>query len=345
MKRGKLLSLLPPVFLLILFLRYPAELMAGAREGLRLSAERIVPALFPVGVLAVCLMKMGYDPGASGAAAKLTSAFFGLPGCCALPILLGLLGGYPLGAQLCALQYREGRIDRCDAIRLSAVCNNAGPAFLIGVLGTALGDPKLGVFLYLIQLASVLLVGLLLRRDGDRTEGSHSSQTGCAGGGFFALLPSSVGEAAAGMLRLTGSIVFFRAAIAGIQALFPLFGLPLPLRAALSGFLELAGGSSLLCALPSPFAFLLASGLSAWGGLCVHLQAAAFLRSEGLPMKRYLLGKLLTSLISALMAIFLLTWNGQLASYWIFPSAFGLLLLIFFSFFEKRRWKMTGAVI
>lgn len=48
--------------------------------------------------------------------------------------------------------------------------------------------------------------------------------------------------------------------------------------------------------------FLLAAGLSGWGGLSVMAQTAAALEGSGLPLAPCLIGKFLQGLLSALLA-------------------------------------------
>ena len=52
-----------------------------------------------------------------------------------LPDLLGVTGGYPLGADAVARLRRSGALTREQAERALAFCNNSGPAFLVGAAG------------------------------------------------------------------------------------------------------------------------------------------------------------------------------------------------------------------
>lgn len=345
MKRFNRMRFLAPLSGVILFLCFPADAAAGVRDGLRLVGTRLIPALFPIQVLAGCLVRM--MPGAEADRSKAHDArrLWGLPGRCVLPILLGLLGGYPLGAQLIAALCRKRVLTRAEAVRLSAVCNNAGPAFLIGVIGGILRDPLRGAALYLIHLISLLLVGLILRPMPDRAPSRASLGRTPETLGFIQVLPEAIGDSALSMLRLAGSVAFFRAVWFGLKAVLPLSALPPGLRAGLSGFLELAGGSELLRELPVSAAFPLSAFLSGWGGLCVHLQAALFFRAEGLPMRRYLRGKLLHGFISGILALLLSVLRGTQASMCSLLPFLYIFFGIFFAFFVKRRWKKTNSVL
>ncbi len=88
---------------------------------------------------------------------------YGLPGEAAGPLVLGLTGGYPIGAQAARELYDAGTLSREESERLLGFCNNTGPAFLIGVCGAGLcGSVRTGVLLYGIHIAAALLTGLAM---------------------------------------------------------------------------------------------------------------------------------------------------------------------------------------
>ena len=300
MRRVSDLRLLLPLGGLVLLLLLPARAAAGAVAGLKLASGVLIPSLFPVGVLAGCLLRMEPENAAERLAGRAVRAVFGVSGAGAVPLILGLLGGYPLGARLVCTLYRDGRLSEAEARRLSGLCNNAGPAFLLGVVGTVLGELRLGAALAGIQLLSVILTGLLLRAPGP-AERSAPRRTDAAPGFGDALL-RSVRETALSMVVLTGTVVFFQAGLACLEALLPLASLPPLPRALLAGSLELSGGVSALLGLPAETAFPAAALLVGWGGCCVHLQAAEALRSAGLPIGPYLRCKLLQGAICLLLS-------------------------------------------
>ena len=115
--------------ILILILDSKTALQGGI-AGIEVCLMQVIPALLPFFVLTMLL----------------SSAFTGanipmlrpLGRLCRMPrgseslLLLGLLGGYPAGAQSVAEAYRSGQLQRQDAQRLLSFCSNAGPSFLFG---------------------------------------------------------------------------------------------------------------------------------------------------------------------------------------------------------------------
>ena len=337
------LRLLLPLAGIGLFLLFPARAAAGAAAGLRLAGEVLIPSLFPIGVLSGCLLRMGPEATAERLAGRAVRRLFGLPGTGALPLILGLLGGFPLGARLVASLYREGRLSRAEALRLSALCNNAGPAFLLGVAGSALGDLRLGAALMVVQLVSVLLTGLLLREPGSAARRAPAQPAEKPG--FGDALLRSIGDTAGAMLTLTGTVTFFCAAQACLEGALPTDRRPPLVRAAASGLLEVSGGIAALRGLAPESTFPLAAGLIGWGGCCVHLQAAEALRAAGLPVGPYLRGKLLQAAICLLLAVLASAAVRVFAS---LASVFGVdlpLIQSFFAIFKKSRWNSSASVL
>ncbi|MCR5552768.1 MAG: nucleoside recognition domain-containing protein, partial [Oscillospiraceae bacterium] len=129
----------------VLILRSKA-VQAGVRSGLAICGRVLIPALFPFSVLSGLLLRSG---GASALGAKADGWMrrrFHLPGQAAAPLLTGLMGGYPLGAQSLAALYKAGGLTKSEAVALSAFCNQPGPAFLVGAVGASVfGEPRLGL--------------------------------------------------------------------------------------------------------------------------------------------------------------------------------------------------------
>ena len=328
---------------IVLFLCFPGPVRAGVQSGLSLSVGVLVPALFPVSVLAGCLIQTRGTEPAGPRAERWMNRLFGLPGSAALPLLLGILGGFPLGAQLSASACDAGLLNRKQAARLAGLSCNAGPAFLLGAAGSLLGSPALGAALLLIQLLSCLLAGILLSAPSLPSEkGSGKSAPPRSLG---AVLPQCLESGTLAMVRLTGTVCFFQAAYSCLNAVLPLRALPPFWQAGISGALELTGGLNLLRETDPRVCLPLAALLIGWGGLCVYLQAAESLSRAGISTAPYLRQKGLQAGISALLA---LTLTG------VFPDSFpapalvagaALCVLLFFAIRKKRIWKSKASVL
>ncbi len=273
------------------------EVRAAVLEGLALCVRSVIPALFPFLAVSSLLLSLGFGEWLSAPLAGLMS-LYGIGGAGASALVLGLVGGYPVGARAAASLVREGLLSRDEGTRLLTFCNNANPAFVMNVLGLGVfGSFRTGLWLWLIHLAAALAAGLALGRPKKGTP--RRDRIPAAAPGLRAVrLPSAlvtaVRSAAEAMLGVCAFVVFF-------------YVLALPLRrigglggTVCAGALELFSAAPLL---PNDrTGFVLAAALAGWGGLSVHCQTMAVLGDEGLPAFPCVKGKALQAALSAAFA-------------------------------------------
>ena len=265
----------------------------AVRAGLALCAGTVVPSLFPFFAAISLLLQLGAAEALGRLCAPIMRPLFRMRGVCALPLLAGLLGGYPSGAKTAASLYAQGRITRQEAELLLGFCDNCGPAFLLGCVGAGvLGNPDAGLWLYAVHILSAILAGILLcRLSGDRGPVLLGSALPAAPVSFPQALTSSVTGALASTLNVCAFVVFFQV----LSALPPAPPPPLVL-----GILEMVGGVASLT--PGPGGFAAAAAIVGWGGLSVHCQAMSLAAPEGLSFRWHWAGKALQAVLSALLA-------------------------------------------
>lgn len=284
---------------LIWFLADAGRVRLETAKALTLCAGTVLPALFPFMAVTGLLTRLGFGQWLSPLFAGWMTPLFRLPGCAASALLMGLLGGYPIGVRTAVALYTDGSLTRSEAERLLTFCNNSNPVFLISVLGVGVfGSVRAGVWLWLIHVCAALLTGLLFRgRHGER----RVPPPVCFRAPSLAgAVTAAVGEATSGMLSVCAFVTFFYVLSA------PLRQLPGPLAALAVGLTELFSLTPLLtCDAPG---FVLAAGCAGWGGLSVLCQTAAVLEGTDLPLRPCLLGKLTQGLLSAALAVPLAHW-------------------------------------
>lgn len=274
---------------MVLLLWRSAVAAEAVRRGLTLCARSVIPALFPYFVVSGLFISLGFADGVGRRLEPLTRRLFGVGGAGASAFFLGLLGGYPVGGRTVGQLYRAGRLSKDEAERLLAFCNNAGPSFILGVVGVGcFGSLRTGIYLYLVHAFSAVLVGILFRK---KAPASGQKVRYSAAFEPIAAFVRAVGEAAEGMVRLCGFVVFFLVILALIT---DLTGLNHPV---LLGLVELTTGVTTLEGRPGDLVW--AAALLGWGGLSVHGQTAAVLSNTGLGLGRYFLGKILQAIFSA----------------------------------------------
>lgn len=261
--------------------------LTGARTGVLLCFQTVIPALFPFLVLSNVLMGMScgflrplgrlcHMP--KGAQALLVPAF---------------LGGYPVGAQSVAAAWRAGTLQKEEAEEMLAFCNNAGPSFLFGLVASMFPKPWMIWALWGIHVVSAILAAQLMPSDRGRAVSLSSQQGG--------KLPDVLPHAVRVMGIICGWVVLFRVVIAFLQR-WVFFMLPLEAQVWLTGLLELTNGCCELPLLSSvELRFTLCSGMLAAGGLCVSMQTASV--TTGLSLRQYYKGKGLQTVFSLLLSL------------------------------------------
>ena len=285
---------------LVWFLADAGQVRQDVSAALALCARSVIPALFPFLVVSTLLLRLGFGELAAPWLAGLMEPLFRVDGVGSSALLLGLVGGYPIGPRTTAELYRQGALRRDEAERLLAFSNNSNPVFLISVLGLGVfGSVRVGIWLWLIHLLSALLTGLCFRqyqigpagpRNMARSSPFHTVS-------FSSALVESVRSACSGMLSVCAFVLFFYVLAR------PLSALSFPLGPALVGATELFSLTSLLTA--DRFGFVLAAAASGWGGISVLCQTAAVLEGSGLSPRPCVLGKAVQGLVSLGLALLL----------------------------------------
>lgn len=275
--------------MLVLILDGKAALL-GAQAGVELCLNTVIPSLFPFFVLSVLLTQSIL--GQTMALLRPIGALCRIPRGAESLLLVGLVGGYPVGAQNVSRACSTGCLSPSDGSRMIVFCNNAGPAFLFGILSPLFSNRLIPWLLWGIHILSALTVGVLL--PGSRSSVSVKRNTGRI------TLPGAVEKAVKSMALVCGWIVLFRMLLSVLER-WLLWSVPQPVRIAVAGILELSNGCILLSRLSSEgMRFLFAAVFLSFGGVCVTMQTISI--AGGLSMRLYYPGKLLQALISFLLA-------------------------------------------
>ena len=291
----------------------PDQAISGAKDGLALCYNVIVPSLFPFFVLSSLVVDLGLAAYLGRAMEGIMRPLFRVSGSCSAAVALGFIGGYPVGARTALQLYQQGLCTRAEAERLLAFCNNSGPAFILGVVGAGIfGDSRVGLLLYLTHALASVLVGLLFRFYGGRDAGKASAarpkpiQTVTVPAAFTGAVTRSFQST----LNICAFVVFFAVVLQLLSACGVFTALARVLALAgfepewakrlIAGLLELSSGvSSLRGGAQLTGRISMAAFMLGWAGLSVHCQVLAFLVDSGLSAKTYLVGKLCHGFIAA----------------------------------------------
>jgi len=295
-QRLKLLALLAAA---IIYMAESAAVQRSVRQALELCAFTVIPALLPFLVISSLLISCGFGEWAGRWLAPGMETLFGLPGCAGSAVVLGLTGGYPVGATAAAELYRKGLLTKEEASRLLAFCNNSNPVFLVTVLGRGIfGSARIGIYLWLIHVASALFAGLLLCRRGEkrRRVSLHSEVRAVS---FCGAAVEAVRGSAWNCVGICGFVTVFYVLSRPFAALGGGVG------ALLTGLTELFSLTPLLGR--DKGSFVIAAACAGFGGVSVLCQTASVLEGSGLSVRWCVTGKMVQGLLSALFTF--ITWQ------------------------------------
>ena len=286
--------------LIIAFILWQAEaVMEYTRDALYMCYEFIIPSLFPFFVCSGLLIYSGFATVVANWAQGIMRPVFNVAPSGAAAFVLGIISGFPSGAVCAKDLYKSGNLSKSEAERLLAFCNNSGPLFIIGSLGVSIyAKPIYGVLIYSIHIISSIIVGMVFSRYGKDKHNSpptHINQRELTLPQSFA---TSLNESAKSILTVCFSIIFFSAIS---RAMLDLIPMSQTLNAVIYGICEFSTGALKIAALDIDvfYKLILSSLVVGFSGLCVHIQVMAVTAEAGLSLKPYILGKVLHSIIAA----------------------------------------------
>lgn len=297
--------------------------LSGAAEGIVLCTQTVIPSLFPF--LFLSILMTGFLRTQTITPLKWLCRMLRIPTGAESLLVIGLLGGYPVGAQCVAEAVCDGSISRENGRRMLAFCSNAGPAFLFGIGSSLFPSRWMCWAIWSIHIASALIVGLL-------TPGGTDTAAQCtrtADRNISQSLKSAVGV----MAVICGWVVLFRIVITFCKGWF-LWYLPQWAQCLASGILELTNGCCGLIQITDiRIRFVLFAGLVSFGGLCVAMQTYSV--TAKLDASLYLPGKICQSIISLMLASAVISRVMALTITSVLIIC--LTLLIFFKRYHQKR--------
>lgn len=322
------------IFFLLVMIFDSKTALSGAVEGVQLCVATVIPTLFPF--IFVCNVLTATLSAQALPFPRRLCKIFGIPNGAQGLVLMGFLGGYPVGAQCIGQARQSGTLNRTDAEHLLSFCNNAGPAFLFGLGMTVLGSVRLCALVWLIHIVSALIVGCVHAKGEMRAMRAPVTNEV----DFSAAMIGAVRA----MALVCGWIVLFRTGLAFCELWF-LWLLPRNLRLLLTGMAELTNGCCALTQIDSlGLRMRLFCGMIGFGGVCVGLQTKSVLRANGLHGSAYFPGKAAQAAISYLLSLpvqFFLPASERDLPSMLFPSI-AVATVVGYVICQRKARKKTG---
>lgn len=270
---------------------YPEQTAQGIRNGLVLLAENVIPSLFPFMVLSTYISSSSFVELLAKLFEKPSQKIFKTNGNAIIAVILGLIGGYPIGAKTAYEFYLSKRLTDNEVQRLFYWCVNPSPAFVITAVGTfMLSNYKSGVILYLSTVLSALFIGFGTRFFSNNETPSYKAPNKISRKNIF-LNSVSVGSDA--MLSICGWVLTFSA----IAVLADIFAPDEYTALFIKSILEVTTGCKYATTYSLPLPLI--SAILGFGGFAVIFQIGTYMEKCHISIKTFLCIRVLNSALSA----------------------------------------------
>lgn len=277
-------------FLITAILINPEVSVEGIKSGISLLLNTIIPSLFPFMVISSYIASSNSFAFLAGVFKKITAFLFRANPDGFIPFLLGLLGGYPIGAKTTADLYKANRLTQNEAERLMYFTVNSGPAFTVTAVGIGmLNNYRAGLILYASNILTSLSIGFLCRFLNNKEVLQKRNITLTTKENAFI---KSVSSGADAIINISAWVLIFSCVSSivsnmGINENFSLF---------FNCITEVTNG----CKISSKTQNLpVISAILGFGGFSVICQVAPYLKECNVKMKNFVASRLLNSALSA----------------------------------------------
>lgn len=273
------------LIILILLLIFHQEVIAGAKNGLLLWYQILIPSLLPFILVTNALSETGaYQALIKRFSNKINTLVYEF-----IAIILGNLCGYPIGGKILSDFVENGYLNEKRGNQLLSVASQSSPMFLLGYVYSTILEKSipLPVFLLSVYIPVLLLYCLKISTIPQKKR-------------FFqpCLLPSPV--------ELSDTFLHAVSIMVSIGIYVMIFSILLTIalprctylfQKAIFAFLEITTGLKLLKEMTFPpyIQIPLIGALSSYGGLCSAFQIRSVLTYKNASIKKYLLDKSILS--------------------------------------------------
>lgn len=296
----KSLTGLAMLWLVAVLIIFPKECINSGLDGVFLCLDTVIPSLFPFFVCSKIITGLGMLRPLEKILSPVMRPLFGVSGKGSLPFVMGILSGYPVGASCVADLYARGECGKEECEKLLAFCNNSGPLFILGAVGTGmLNSPVLGRYLYLIHIISAIITGLIFKFYKTKTKGMAELPP-TPQKDYIKVIVDAFESATENMLSVCGFVVFFCVFGGALRKM--------GISPIVHGLFEISGGvreiSNMGVGLTMRIPWI--SAVIAFSGVSVILQVLNIVKDAKLSPKFYLLGKGIQGIIAFALTYFTL---------------------------------------
>lgn len=310
----KFLTTFTTISFLLLLLTFPSISLNGAKNGLMLWFQTVLPTLLPFMIVSNLMVQLQVTDCLTSFFYPVAGRFLGLSKPACYPFIIGMLSGYPVGAKACADLVKDYQITKEEGQFLLCFCNNASPMFIISFIASqCLSHSISGPLLLAIVYGSGLLSGLVYRLLEGRPIQRSSCQLPLATSDIpnesrispFTILDNTILNAFVILVKIGGYIILFSILA---EIILHLTSIPALSRYFTIGFLEITTGAAAIGS--SSFSMtqkiVLTTALTSFGGLSSHAQTLSVIMNSELSIKKYFLYKCMNASIAGTITLLLI---------------------------------------
>lgn len=288
---SKFLSYFIAVIFILFIIIFPDTSIEGVSRGLIISSNVIIPSLFPFMVCVLMLIKNDFCI-KNRFVNKIIFIIFGHNFDMFFTFLLSMLGGYPVGARLINELYKQNVIDNKTADIMLMYCVNAGPAFIVSVVGIGVfGSQIVGAILLLSHITASFIIALLCSKK-LKTQNVKCKNTIKNVKTFSENFIQSVADASASILQICSFVILF----SSINAYLDLFFGDMPIIKYISFFTEIT------TAVTKTKNIFFISFLLGFSGISIWCQIFAMSAGRKVNLLKFCFGRIFHGLLSGLIA-------------------------------------------
>lgn len=287
--------------LAFMLLRFPFYSAEGARKGISICLESLIPSLYPFMIISDIFVLSSLAEMKLPFFERLCRFLFRLPASAMPVIFFSFIGGLPVGAKMSAQLYERGLITERQCARMLCFCVNPGPAFVISAVGSAmLGSEKTGLVIYISLVISSLIIGILSRffaspEEPYTPEEKHRNGISEAGN----LIEKAVLRSSKAILAVCSWVVAFSC----VGELVSILAVSEGAKDFILCIIEMTRGCLVAAeGYPAP----IIAAVIGFSGICGHLQLAGALRVCSFRYKYFLIARIVNGGLAAVICGFLL---------------------------------------
>ena len=292
-KYQELLAVLIILFLYLGIFINPSLIIESGITSINIFKTKLFPSIFPFFVLASLLLELGIATKISNKLNPIIKRLFHVEGNSSFIILVSLMSGFPSGSKYIKESLKTKSISKDTANYLLTFTHFANPLFVLGTCGIILNSISLAYKIFIIQIISNLILGIILRPK----KLIYSKINTMQSKSFLEALPKAINDAIKVLLFMLGSITFFMFTsklLTTTLSLNPLF------KVIITGILDMTSGISLVNTIntTSYIKGLLVLTFITFGSFSVHLQVLNNIKEEDIEYKYFFIGRIIETAIS-----------------------------------------------